>query len=454
MDKKVKMGRPNRLLVALLSLFIVAAIASGTVFITEYWGSIKSTIFSSQGTTSKVGGDSTQSSGNGEIKDNKTYTATVAATGDLLIHESVFKAAKQSDGTYNFDSMFQHISSYISKADYAVANLETTLAGTELGYSYSGYPCFNTPDALVDSVKKSGFDMLLTANNHSYDTRYKGMLRTLEVIDQSGLDRLGINKDTTEKKYVVKEINNIKIGMVCYTYETDTSKDAVALNGIPLSDDATKLVNAFSYSELDTFYQNMEKHIADMKNDGAEAIMLFIHWGDEYHTEENKTQQTIAQKMCDLGVDVIVGGHPHMVQPVDLISSTVDQNHKTVCLYSMGDTLCNIPNSKNGKEPGYCLDGVLFNVTFEKKNGVVSVKSADILPLYCNIYYSNSKGMNDYEIIPLDENVDNWQATFNLSDTTLAECKRSIERTTEIVKEGLEKVNKYLADPSSYKEEN
>lgn len=428
-------GRPSKILSAVLSLVIVAVIAVGTVFITDFAESTKPA--PSSNPTASVQTPS---------ETPKTYTATVAATGDLLIHEAVFKAAEQQDGSYDFNEMFQYFKTYVSKADYAVANLETTLAGTELGYKYTGYPCFNTPDAIAEAAKNAGFDMLLTANNHAYDTRLKGMKRTAETVDSLGLDRLGTYLDTEEKRYIVKEINNIKIGMVCYTYETDRNENSVALNGIAMSEEAAGLVNAFSYGELDNFYTKMETHIADMKADGAEAIMLFIHWGDEYYTEENATQRKIAQKMCDLGVDVIVGGHPHMIQPVDLLTSSIDENHKTVCLYSMGDTLCNIPGSRNGKEAGYALDGVLFSVTFFKDvDGTVSVQSTDILPIYCNIYTSVKTGKPDYEIIPLDKNVDDWQAAFNLSDTTLAECERSIERTTEIIEEGLKKVNAYLA---------
>ena len=428
-------GRPSKILSAVLSLVIVAVIAVGTVAVTNFAENTKP----APNNTPTV-------SISAPSETPKTYTATVAATGDLLIHQAIFEAAEQEDGNYDFNKMFEHFKSYVSEADYAVANLETTFAGTDLGYKFTGSPCFNSPDAIAEAAKNAGFDMLLTANNHAYDTRLKGMKRTAETVDSLGLDRLGTYLDTKEKRYIVKEINNIKIGMVCYTYETDRNENSVALNGIAMSEEAAGLVNAFSYGELDNFYTKMETHIADMKADGAEAIMLFIHWGDEYYTEENATQRKIAQKMCDLGVDVIVGGHPHMIQPVDLLTSSIDENHKTVCLYSMGDTLCNIPGSRNGKEAGYALDGVLFSVTFFKDvDGTVSVQSADILPIYCNIYTSVKTGKPDYEIIPLDKNVVDWQAAFNLSDTTLAECERSIERTTEIIEEGLKKVNTYLA---------
>lgn len=428
-------GRPNKVLSALISLGIVCAIAVGTVAITNLSG------FNSP---TNVGDDNSTVST--ESSAPKTHTATVAATGDLLIHEAVFKAAEQDDGSYNFDSMFQYLKAYVSKADYAVANLETTLAGTQLGYKYTGYPCFNTPDAIAEAAKNAGFDMLLTANNHAYDTRFKGMQRTAETVSNLGLDRIGTNLNSNEKKYVVKEINNIKIGMVCYTYETDRKEDSVALNGIPLTQEAAGLVNAFSHGELDAFYSKMERHIADMKADGAEAIMLFIHWGEEYHLKENNNQRKIAQKMCDLGVDVIVGGHPHVIQPMDILTSTTDATHKTVCAYSLGNTLSNMPGSWGGLADGYALDGALFNVTFFKDlDGTVSVQSADVLPLYCNVYTSVKTGKKNYEIIPLDEAVSDWQTSFNLADSTLKKCQSSIERTEKTIGEGLKKVNAVLS---------
>ena len=118
-------------------------------------------------------------------------TATILSTGDLLMHKKVINSGKQEDGSYDFESIFRYIAPYIGKADYAVANLETTLCGTDKGFAYSGNPKFNCPDALVDSARDAGFDMLLTANNHSMDTTIVGYKRTLEVVREKGLATLG-----------------------------------------------------------------------------------------------------------------------------------------------------------------------------------------------------------------------------------------------------------------------
>lgn len=443
-SRRKQNGRPNKIIIAVLSLLIVAAVAFSAVTVAEL---ISRTPTDS--TDPQV--SSTESVPSEPPPVVKTSTATVAATGDLLMHEPIINHAKQGDGTYNFDNIYTYFSKYASAADYAVANLETTLRGTEDGYEYSGYPQFNCPDSIVDATKAAGFDMLLTANNHSYDTRLNGMLRTLEVVDGSGMDRLGTYKDTSEKRYIVKSVNDINIGMISYTYETDTDADEVALNGISMSDEAKGLVNAFSYGELDTFYTEIDGHIRSMKADGAEAIVLFIHWGDEYNITENKTQNEIAQKLCDLGVDVIVGGHPHVVQPIELLTSTTDPTQKTVCLYSMGNAVSNQRRDRMDLSTGHTEDGVLFSFTFAKySDGTVVLEDADILPTWVNMYTSAKTGKRVYEIIPLDRSITDWKAAFDFTDTSLSNAEKSYDRTMKIVGEGLADVKAYLADPEGY----
>ena len=440
----------NRALLAVLSFVIVLVVAAGSIFVIENFV-YDDKNYSSSGSDTQSGIVSVPSEPDKPEPITKVSTATIAATGDLLMHEPIITHSKFDEG-YNFDLIYTYLKDYASKVDYSVANLETTLRGIEDGYEYSGYPQFNCPDEIVDATKAAGFDMLLTANNHSYDTRYKGMIRTLEVIDEKGLDRLGIIKEETEKKYTVKEINGIKIGMICYTYETDTEPDEIALNGIALNEDAEKRVNAFSYGELDTFYETIEGQFKAMKEDGAEALVLFIHWGDEYQTKQNKKQSAIAQKLCDLGVDVIVGGHPHVVQPIDLLTSEADPNHKTVCLYSMGNAVSNQRRERMNLKTGHTEDGVLFEFTFAKySDGTVVLEDADILPTWVNMFTSKATGKKVYQIIPLDTEKTDWKEAFDLTDNSEAKAKESLERTQKIVGDGLKKVQEYLkSDENAY----
>ena len=372
----------------------------------------------------------------------KTSTATISSMGDLLMHLPVINAYKSGDG-YDFTGMFQYVKPYLTKADYAVANLETTLFGT--GMKYSGYPNFNCPDEIVDGALDAGIDMLLNANNHSTDTGAKGIARTIEVLDEKGMERNGIAKDASEKRYVVKNLNGIKVGLICYTYETNDDPVSVALNGIPLAAPYDDLANTFAYGELDTFYANLTAQLDLMKADGAEATVVYLHWGVEYQLSANDSQKAIAQKLCDLGVDVIIGGHPHVVQPVELLSSNTDPEHKTVCLYSMGNAVSNqrLGNISNIKT-AHTEDGVLFSVTFAKySNGDVLLESVNALPLWVNLYTTASGG-KAYEILPLDDQVDDWRTTLDLSDKSEAACRASYVRTMELVEKGILAGNEYL----------
>ena len=192
-------------------------------------------------------------------------------------------------------------------------------------------------------MKAAGFDTLLTANNHSYDTGHTGFVRTQQTVLDRELTYIGTRQEAEQPNYLIQNVNGINIGMICYTYNTSQDDNGkVALNGIPLSAADSRLINSFSYSKLDSFYEKLAGELAEMKANGAEATVLFIHWGDEYESYPNSTQKKIAQQLCNLGIDVIVGNHAHVIQPVSLLTSESDPNRKTVCLYSTGNAVANI----------------------------------------------------------------------------------------------------------------
>lgn len=373
-----------------------------------------------------------------------TGTATIGATGDMLMHMPCVNPALQSDGTYDFAAYFTNFSSYVQAVDYAVANLETTLAGTK--YAYSGYPQFNCPDGIVPSLRSAGFDMLLTANNHTYDTLTTGFFRTQEVIAQTGLDYIGTKAGEDDPNYLIKNINGISIGMVCYTYETNEDPDKVDLNGgTDLKENEKNLINVFLKDDVAGFSKNLEEDVANMKDAGAEAIVLYIHWGEEYQTKENSQQRAMAQAACDLGVDVIVGGHPHVIQPIDLLTSSTDDSHKTVCLYSTGNALSNQRREHMNLKTGHTEDGIFFTFSFVKySDGTVRVENVEALPLWINLYTSATTGKAVYDILPLDTKVADWKSAFDLTATSFASAEASYERTMKIIGTGMEKVQTYL----------
>ena len=374
----------------------------------------------------------------------KVSTATIGTTGDILLHDLVIQSGLDpSTGEYDYSNIFKFLSTYASAVDYAIANLEVTLCGPERGYK--GYPNFNAPDAIVDALKAAGFDMLLTANNHSYDTGSEGFHRTQQVIADKGLVNLGSQQTEDAPSFRIQEINGIKIGMVCYTYNTkqdDSGK--VSLNGIGLSAADSKLINTFNYYKLDSFYEKLSGQLAQMKEQGAEATMLFIHWGNEYQTYTNSHQDKISQQLCELGIDVIVGNHAHVIQPVRLLTSAADENRKTLCLYSTGNAVSNI--FKVADFPVETEDGMLFNVTFAKySDGTVLLESAEVLPTWVHRYWDDDLDKRMFTILPMSGEPEKWQQEMSLTDSLLNRCKESYARTQGIVGEGMTQAKEWYS---------
>ena len=372
-----------------------------------------------------------------------TSTVTIRSAGDVLIHIPIYQSAKKSDGTYDFSHIFTYSKALISDSDYFVANLETTLGGTN-GRNYSGFPRFNSPDSIIDALKVAGIDCLLTANNHSYDTNGPGVLRTIEKIEEAGLDYTGSRKTTDDAQYLVKNIGGIKFGMACYTYETPTSEGRKALNGLLVDTQTAPLINSFNPNKPDSFYSELSDNIKKMEKKGAEVIAVYIHWGEEYQLTQNAKQKEIAQKLCDMGVDVIIGGHPHVVQPMDLLTST-DGKHKTVCVYSLGNFVSNQRRNLMGLKTGHTEDGLIFEMTFSKySDGTVVFESVDAIPTWVHLYSENGKKV--HSIVPLEGNLEENAAKLGLNKTSdgLSQAKASMARTEALVAEGEKKCNDYL----------
>lgn len=381
--------------------------------------------------------------------------ATIGATGDMLMHLPVIDSVKQEDGSYNFDPIFQYLKPYSEAEDYAVANLETTLGGLETGYAYSGYPKFNCPDDIAGSLKRTGFDMLLTANNHSYDTGEAGYYRTVQVVRKNGMTALGTMLNGEEPRFVIQNLNGIKIGMMCYTYEgrpDGARADRVYLNGLMMHAGAEQVINSFNPANPTPFYNEVSGYIDRMRALGAEAIVMFMHWGVEYTTSPVSSQTQIAQALCNLGVDVIVGGHAHMVEPISLLTSTTNPDHKTVCLYSMGNTLSNqLATVMKSYPSGHTEDGVWFRITFSKySDDTVYLEDVDLIPTW--LHYRGYPNM-EYRVLPLDASQsDEWKTLYSLDDNSLNAANRSYKRTMDIVGPGLEASRQYLAQQKEERE--
>ena len=416
----------RRIFIAVLALLLAIVIALLSVIIGAV---IKNSGPKNNDTNSQVQSDNSSQIPSEDITFEE-ITATVLNMGDILIHDNVLWGAEQENGSYDFSQFFKVAKPYITSADYAVANLEVTLGGEAAG-PYKGYPNFNCPDSLVDYLKADGFDMLLTANNHCLDNGLAGMKRTVNQLKIKKVDFLGTKETADDPTYIIKDVNGIKIGMACYTYGTNLSAGG-----------ASELINYFSSANLQGFYNEAQTVINDMNENGAEAVVFYMHWGNEYHTTPNTYQKAAAQQLCNMGVDVIVGGHPHVLQPIDLIYSEDSQN-TTVCLYSMGNAISNqrISEMTGLCETGHTEDGVLFSYTFTKDtDGEVSLTAVDVIPTWVDRY--GIAGNYQYTMYPLEN--EKMAENYGLDDATVQKAKASYERTKQIIAAGLTECQQYF----------
>ena len=375
--------------------------------------------------------DSSSAVSSEEIKE--TY-ATVISTGDIMVHSTQLDGAKTQSGEYDFSAFFKEAEPYFKAADLAVANLEVTFGGTESG-QYSGYPVFNTPDSLADTIKASGLNFLITANNHAYDTGLYGLKRTAQVLKQRGIEFIGTRETADDPSFAVKEINGIKIGIANFTYETSgKTAGRKYLNGAIIAEEANDLINSFSYDRIDEFYTTSANMISEMKQSGADYIVFYMHWGNEYKLSPDTWQKTVAQKLSNLGVNMIIGSHPHVIEPVELIRSE-DGESTTVCIYSMGNCISNQRQELMDSCPtGHTEDGVLFSFTLKKDKDGVSLNGLDLIPTWVNKYKGGSG--YQYTVYPLESAEDGSQK-YSLDSAVASKAAKSYERTKEIVAAGL-----------------
>ena len=373
--------------------------------------------------------------------------ADFTVVGDVMLHMPIVRTNQTSDG-YNFEDIFAYVKPYLAAADFTVANLETTLSGTD-GNEYTGFPYFNSPDAIALSAKNVGFDMLLTGNNHSYDYGTAGLKRTLSVLKGFKLETLGTVENKEETRHVIKTLGGVRVGMLNYTFADIDESGNVSMNDRTTDSAALGLINAFDYDKLSQFYTEVGSEIGTMKANGVDALVMFIHWGDDYSNNASEKQKEIAQKLCDLGVDVIAGSHPHAVQPIDLLTSSVNPAHKTVCMYSMGNFLSNQRADNIGQTTGHCEDGILFNFTLSKYNdGTTRLSDVSLMPTW--VLVRGNDDNRDFDILPLDQTITNWGSAYSLSTEQQSAARNSYNRTMAVVTPGLNEVISYVAEKNSF----
>ncbi len=247
--------------------------------------------------------------------------ATLIFAGDAMMHQGQIDAARQPDGTYAYTGCFDAIAPPVRAADLAVVNLETPVSPPP----YAGYPCFNAPAAYLDALAHAGFDLFLTANNHTLDRRDRGLRATLDSLDARGLAHIGTYRNAAHRRQAIPcihTVNGFRIGFLNYTYGT---------NGITLRSDAI-------VDYIDP--QKIRADIAATRAAGAEIICAAMHWGNEYQLLPNANQRHLADSLRSWGADLIIGAHPHVIQPMEMRADTTGR--KTLVVYSLGNLISNM----------------------------------------------------------------------------------------------------------------
>ena len=301
---------------------------------------------------------------------NDSSTISLLFMGDIMGHDSQITAALQENGNYDYTECFKFVNSRIDSADLAFANLEVTLAGEP----YKGYPQFSSPDALASALKQTGIDVLVTANNHACDRGRNGITRTIQVLDSLQFLRTGTFTDSSDynkNNPLIIEKKNFKIALLNYTYGT---------NGIPVPDG--QIVNLINKSKI-------ESDLTQTRALNPDLIIAFMHWGTEYQTTSNSAQKDLAKFLTANGVSLIIGSHPHVLQPMEF-----DSISNKLIVYSLGNFI-----SAQRKAPRD--GGVIVNVQIEKNNDQIKIKHADYELTY--VHYPFINGKRHFMIIPASD---------------------------------------------------
>ena len=315
------------------------------------------------------------------IKEPKEYSASMIMVGDALIHSAVYQDAKKSDGSYDFKPMLELTKPITTKYDLAYYNQETILGGSTLGYS--NYPRFNSPTEVGDAFIDSGFNLVSLATNHTMDKNEQGVINSVNYwSNKSGVvwDGQRISQEERDKVRTYK-VNNISYAFFSYTTWT---------NGLETPNGKDYLNNVYSDEKA--------KNDIEKVRDKVDIVIVAMHWGNEYSLGISESQTEIANYLSNLGVDIIIGAHPHVVEPVEYIN-----NRKTFVIYSLGNYI----SDQEGLER---LTGLMMELTIKKTVNIDNTVSINITDpkaelLYTKSYYGGKRNFKVYPYSKLDNTI-------------------------------------------------
>ncbi len=285
---------------------------------------------------------------------------TISSVGDLMCHSTQYNYARVEGDSFNFAPCFDYVLPWLTKPDMLLGNLETTFGGT--GIPYSGFPYFNSPDDYAAAIKSVGFDFLVTANNHANDTGEKGIKRTIKILDEAGIPHTGTFASQQDRDSIrITDVSGITVVVLAYSFST---------NGLDLAVGKPWLVNL---CDSDLIQNDIKKSRALC----AELVIVFYHFGNEYERVPGQYQKDMVNFAIENGADIILGSHPHVLQPVDFYKTQGATLDTGFVAYSMGNFISN-------QQDPYTYEGIIINMHIEKNmlSGKIKITSVDYLPTW------------------------------------------------------------------------
>lgn len=401
--KHTKKGNKKLLLILFIILFIFF------IFILNKFNKNLRTNINTENNSAET----TLSNKNTKQDTAEPITFTLTSLGDTLCHNTQYWDAYNSKiDEYDFSYVYEDIKNYTLSSDITIGSLETTFAGKEKGYS--NYPTFNTPDSLATALKDIGVDVVSLAGNHALDYGYTGLCRTIDVFNNIGLSHLGTYKTAEDQeKILIKDVKGVKIAFINYTYGT---------NGIPLPSGKEFCVNLIDKDFI-------KKQINQAKEQNVDMIVACMHWGTEYRTTANSEQKYLANFLFENGVDVILGNHPHVLEPMEKKTITLqDGTTKDVfVVYALG-------NFTADQRDEITRDSAILNLTITKNSdGKISIDKVNYVPIY--MYKNTNVSTHKFKILDIEKTIKDYEEGKNTSinSTVYNNLKKQLEKIKSIL---------------------
>lgn len=341
-----------------------------------------------------------------QIPPDSLKTITLTFVGDLMCHVPQIDYARKGADTFDFSPVYRMVKEHLSSSDFTLGNLETVTAGKKS--KYSGYPLFNSPDAFISALSSAGFDFVFTSNNHSLDRGAQGVIRTINILDSHRIAHTGTFLDQYDRDSIkIVNISGIETVLLSYSYDT---------NGNPVPKGRSYLINL-----IDTTL--IKKDISKAKLFNPDLIIVYFHFGDEYKRDPSAFQKLIVSKTAEYGADLIIGSHPHVVQPITRIKGS--HNIDTVLtFYSLGNFISN-------QRDRYRDGGVILNVEITKNftRDSVFLSGYDFIPTWV---FKGSSDLGREFIIFLEDSTRPLPSYLSAED--IQRMKQSFKDTREIFK--------------------